>query len=90
MRMVAGKRYFGEDEGDEEAKRFREIMEEAMLLGFEKKFVRLGKNMDEFLQGLIEEHRRDHSRNAMISHLLSLQQSQPEYYADQIIKGLIM
>ncbi|KAF3964792.1 hypothetical protein CMV_010955 [Castanea mollissima] len=26
----------------------------------------------------------------MIDHLLSLQESQPEYYTDQIIKGLIL
>ncbi|KAF5930729.1 hypothetical protein HYC85_031602 [Camellia sinensis] len=45
--------------------------------------------MDAFLQGLIDEHRRDKSKNTMIDHLLSLQESQPEYYADEIIKGLI-
>ncbi|RVX23855.1 Cytochrome P450 81E8 [Vitis vinifera] len=44
--------------------------------------------------GLIDEHRSDRSslesRNTMIDHLLSLQKSQPEYYTDEIIKGLIM
>ncbi|KAF5961919.1 cytochrome P450 81D11-like [Camellia sinensis] len=33
--------------------------------------------------------RRDKSKNTMIDHLLSLQESQPEYYTDDIIKGLI-
>ena len=49
--------------------------------------------MDEFLQGLIEEHRKNdgsQSQNTMIDHLLSLQESQPEYYTDQIIKGLVL
>ncbi|KAI6695171.1 hypothetical protein NL676_022881 [Syzygium grande] len=30
------------------------------------------------------------SKNTMLDHLLSLQESQPEYYTDQIIKGLIL
>ncbi|GMP89857.1 hypothetical protein CsSME_00041236 [Camellia sinensis var. sinensis] len=56
---------------------------------FEKNLGILYKKMDAFLQGLIDEHRRDKSKNTMIDHLLSLQESQPEYYADEIIKGLI-
>lgn len=59
--------------------------------GYENRVRRLGKRMDAFLQGLIDEHRRNtESRNTMIDHLLSLQQTQPEYYTDQIIKGLIL
>ncbi|KAH7566649.1 hypothetical protein JRO89_XS08G0208800 [Xanthoceras sorbifolium] len=58
---------------------------------FEKKLSKLGRRMDAFLQRLIEEHRRkDGSNNTMIDHLLSLQETQPEYYTDQIIKGLIL
>nr|GMC62748.1 cytochrome P450 81E8-like [Ipomoea batatas] len=56
----------------------------------EKNLKKLSERMDSFLQGLIDEHRRDKSRNTMIDHLLSLQESQPEYYTDQIIKGLMM
>ncbi|CAL5353227.1 unnamed protein product [Camellia sinensis] len=56
---------------------------------FEKNLGILYKKMDAFLQGLIDEHRRDKSKNTMIDHLLSLQESQPEYYADELIKGLI-
>ncbi|CAL5424670.1 unnamed protein product [Camellia sinensis] len=56
---------------------------------FEKNLGILYKKMDAFLQGLIDEHRRDKSKNTMIDHLLSLQESQPEYYTDEIIKGLI-
>ncbi|VFQ75312.1 unnamed protein product [Cuscuta campestris] len=51
---------------------------------------RVSEKMDSFLQGLVDEHRRDSGRNSMINHLLSMQDSQPEYYTDQIIKGLMM
>ncbi|KAF5961369.1 hypothetical protein HYC85_002578 [Camellia sinensis] len=56
---------------------------------FEKNLMRLHKKMDDFLQGLIDEHTRDKSKNNMIDHLLSLQESQPQYYTDEIIRGLI-
>ncbi|KAM1169544.1 hypothetical protein TB2_030861 [Malus domestica] len=112
MRMVAGKRYYGDDLSvdKEEARQFREIMRDAFAYGgaanpadflpvlnwfgvngYEKKVKALAKRADVFLQGLIDE-RRSKGRNgsSMIDHLLSLQESQPEYYTDQIIKGLIM
>ncbi|CAL5419683.1 unnamed protein product [Camellia sinensis] len=112
MRMIAGKRYYGDDDeelsNNEEAKEFREIMRQAFeysgasypgdflpvlkwidYQSFEKNLGRLHKKMDAFLQGLIDEHRRDKSKNTMIDHLLSLQESQPDYYTDDIIKGLI-
>ncbi|KAL5821766.1 hypothetical protein ACOSQ3_023648 [Xanthoceras sorbifolium] len=114
MRMVAGKRYYGDDvEDEEEANRFRKIVKEAAAYGgasnpgdflpilnwidggnFMNKVVSLSKRIDEFLQGLIDEHRSKkvglESTNNMIDHMLSLQESQPEYYTDQIIKGLIL
>ncbi|GMN34497.1 hypothetical protein TIFTF001_004713 [Ficus carica] len=110
MRMVAGKRYYGDDVADEaEAGKFREIMEEVFenagaanpadflpILnwipeGFEKRVTRLAKKTDEFLQRLINEHRsRKESKNTMIVRLLSLQELQPEYYTDQIIKGFVL
>ncbi|KAL5790976.1 hypothetical protein ACOSQ2_005864 [Xanthoceras sorbifolium] len=116
MRMVAGKRYYGddvEDEEEEEAIRFRKIVTEVGEYGgtsnrgdflpilnwidggnFVKKVISLSKRTDEFLQGLIDEHRSKkvslESTNTMIDHMLSLQESQPEDYADQIIKGLIL
>ncbi|KAH7520265.1 hypothetical protein FEM48_Zijuj08G0125700 [Ziziphus jujuba var. spinosa] len=59
--------------------------------GYENRVRRLAKRTDAFLQGLIDEHRRNiESRNTMIDHLLSLQESQPDYYTDQIIKGLVL
>ncbi|KAI4313388.1 hypothetical protein L6164_026375 [Bauhinia variegata] len=113
MRMVSGKRYYGDDcdvSDVEEAKEFREIINEVVRIGgannpadfwpmlgwfdfgdMEKKLQRTSKRADAFLQGLIDEHRQGkESKNTMIDHLLSLQESQPDYYTDQIIKGLIM
>ncbi|KAH7845950.1 hypothetical protein Vadar_007877 [Vaccinium darrowii] len=58
--------------------------------GFEKNLAKTHNRMDRLIQGLIDEHRRDRSKNTMIDHLLSLQESQPEYYTDEIIKGLII
>ncbi|CAK9320424.1 unnamed protein product [Citrullus colocynthis] len=60
--------------------------------GFERKLIQLGKKVDAFLQGLIDEHRRkkEEGRNTMIDHLLSLQESEPDHYNDQIIKGFTM
>ncbi|KAK4393416.1 cytochrome [Sesamum angolense] len=110
MRMVAGKRYYGEEvEDNEEAKRFRDLTKEALELtsasnpgeifpilrwlgwnGLEKKLAVHARKTDEFMQGLLDEHRRGERQNTMVDHLLSLQESQPEYYTDEIITGLIV
>ncbi|KAB1222356.1 Isoflavone 2'-hydroxylase [Morella rubra] len=59
--------------------------------GLEKRLMGLGKKIDAFLEGLIDEKRNSQEKgNTMIDHLLSLQTSQPEYYTDQIIKLLIL
>ncbi|KAJ4823918.1 hypothetical protein Tsubulata_009749 [Turnera subulata] len=56
-----------------------------------KKMSRVGKKMDAFFQRLVDAHRADNKdRNAMIDHLLALQREEPEYYTDEIIKGLIL
>ncbi|KAJ7952801.1 putative Cytochrome P450 [Quillaja saponaria] len=115
MRMISGKRYYGND-GDvtdvEEAKQFRKLIKELLgyggannpedfmptLLklidfnGVTKKLRSLAKRMDALLQGLIEEHRNKNKEesNTMIDHLLSLQHADPQYYTDQIIKGLLL
>lgn len=63
-----------------------------MSKGIERKLIQLGKKVDAFLQGLIDDHRntKEEGRNTMIDHLLSLQQSEPDHYNDQIIKGFIL
>ncbi|GFY93766.1 cytochrome P450, family 81, subfamily H, polypeptide 1 [Actinidia rufa] len=59
--------------------------------GYEKNLRRIHGKMDAILQGLINEHKGDKSgNNSMIDHLLSLQESEPEYYTDAIIRGLIL
>ncbi|XP_022953938.1 cytochrome P450 81E8-like [Cucurbita moschata] len=111
MRMVAGKRYYGDEVTElEEAKEFRQIMETSFRLGsypgdflpflkwvdrqYPKRMKSLGRAIDSLLQNLVDEHRRYQNEgkklDTMISHLLCLQESQPEYYSDEIIKGLIV
>ncbi|XP_020230342.1 cytochrome P450 81E8 [Cajanus cajan] len=112
MRMVCGKRYYGEEHDGtsaEEAKKFRTLMSELSQFGLgsnladfvpvlsffcfsrHRKLAEAGEKLDAFFQGLIDEQRnKKESSNTMIGHLLSSQESQPEYYTDQIIKGLIM
>lgn len=62
--------------------------------GYVKNAVRLGERTDRFLQGLVDEGRRkrteQNSVDTMIDHLLSLQESEPDYYTDQVIKGLML
>ena len=109
IRMVAGKRYYREDVGDEgEARQFRELIGEVFEYSgstnpgdfvpilnwidgsYERKVKKLAKTMDGLLQRMIDENRSKQEGNTMIHHLLSLQQSQPQYYTDQIIKGLML
>ncbi|CAL1372079.1 unnamed protein product [Linum trigynum] len=112
MRMVAGKRFYG-DGDDRGSREFREVLKEVVSLSgatnpadfvpvlrwldggkFEKTVAELARRTDSFLQKLIEEHRskkeRLDSANTMLHHLLALQESEPEYYTDQIIKGLVL
>nr|AJD25197.1 cytochrome P450 CYP81Q41 [Salvia miltiorrhiza] len=106
MRMIAGKRYSGKDgeEGRRFMKLISEVLAAAQASnpqdflpflqwidygGYTKKLASLGKELDDFFESLIDEHRRQR-KNSMIGHLLSLQESQPEFCSDHIIKGLIM
>ncbi|PIM98244.1 Cytochrome P450 CYP2 subfamily [Handroanthus impetiginosus] len=56
--------------------------------GLKKKLSDLGEKLDVIYQNMIEEHRQE-KMNTIIGHLLSLQESDPEFYTDQIIKGFI-
>ncbi|KAL2340136.1 hypothetical protein Fmac_008076 [Flemingia macrophylla] len=60
--------------------------------GLKKRLKRIAERADAFLQNLIEEHRsgKHGSSDTMIDHLLKLGESQPEYYSDHMIKGLIL
>ncbi|KAJ4839298.1 hypothetical protein Tsubulata_021895 [Turnera subulata] len=113
IRMIAGKRYFGEEVEDlEEAKRFHDVIREISevhgasypgdflpilqwfdFLGLKKKMLKLQETSDAFMQGLIEEHRKrkeEGRTKTMIDTMLSLQESEPGSYSDEIIKGLIL
>ncbi|XVF83797.1 hypothetical protein PTKIN_Ptkin16aG0521300 [Pterospermum kingtungense] len=106
MRMVGGKQYSGEEVklhrvihevlnlgispniGD-----FFPYFQWADFIGYKKNLVKLAREIDVLLQGLIDGHRRNkgvfNKENTMISHLLSLQESQPQYYTDEILKGIV-
>ncbi|PIA30155.1 hypothetical protein AQUCO_05700095v1 [Aquilegia coerulea] len=58
--------------------------------GIEKNMSLITKKLDTFLQGLINERRQYKSNDTMIDHLLSLQQSNPKSYTNDIIKGLVL
>ncbi|XP_030462493.1 cytochrome P450 81E8-like [Syzygium oleosum] len=115
MRMIAGKRYYGEGVNVDEAKarEAREVIKQIVgnggisyagdflpilklvdYNGVKKRVVELKEKIDAFIQGLIDEHRRKKGdpelADSMISHLLHLQESQPEDYSDFMIKGLVL
>lgn len=113
MRMISGKRYYGEEidaKDAKEAKEFRETVEEMVKLtgvsnkadylpflrwfdfqNLEKRLQNISNRFDAILNALIYENRsKMKPENTLIDHLLKLQESQPEYYTDQIIKGLIL
>ncbi|XP_047332822.1 cytochrome P450 81Q32-like [Impatiens glandulifera] len=54
----------------------------------EKKLKVLQKKMNSFVQRLITQQRLEKHGDSMIDHLLSLQESQPQYYTDEIIKNI--
>ena len=113
MRMISGKRFYGEEsemKDVKEAKEFRETVAEMLqLMGLsnkgdylpflrwidfenvEKRLKNISKRYDAILSKIIEENRSKKEReNSMIDHLLKLQETQPEYYTDQIIKGMAL
>lgn len=116
MRMIAGKRYYGENvSGSEDARRFKAIVTETLQLSAatnlvdflpfvksaglnktEKRLLILRAKRDKFMQELIEEHRRlrcdsvsEQRSRTMIDVLISLQETEPEYYTDPIIRGMM-
>lgn len=108
MRMIAGKRYDGEDavkveelfrsEGSNMGD-FLPILRWVGVGGFEKKLMALKEKRDVFVQELIEDNRRRmwggsgggeaEGKRTMVEMLLTLQESEPEYYTDQMIRGIM-
>ncbi|MFS7910260.1 putative isoflavone 2'-hydroxylase [Helianthus anomalus] len=63
--------------------------------GLEKSLLKLHKKSDRFIQNLIEKCKSKHSGSKgkatkFIDAMLSLQESEPEYYTDDVIKGNIL
>lgn len=64
--------------------------------GLEKKLIALQEKRDVFFQGLIEQLRKSkgtvvgNKRKTMIEVLLSLQESEPEYYTDAMIRSFVL
>ncbi|KAH6784358.1 cytochrome P450 [Perilla frutescens var. hirtella] len=58
--------------------------------GVEKNLARISAKMDVSLKRLLDEQRRNKDGNTMISHLLLLQESEPEHYTDEFIKCIIL
>ncbi|KAF5188850.1 Cytochrome p450 [Thalictrum thalictroides] len=77
------------------------ILRRIPFLGLEKNLVKISRTRTEFLQSLIDERRRkrssggelideDNKRITLIDGLLSLQETELDYYTDDTIQGLIM
>ncbi|KAG7540041.1 Cytochrome P450 [Arabidopsis thaliana x Arabidopsis arenosa] len=62
------------------------------ITGSEKRIKKIAGRLDEFLQGLVDEKRegKEKRENTMVDHLLRLQETQSEYYTDNIIKGIML
>ncbi|PWA45896.1 cytochrome P450 [Artemisia annua] len=65
------------------------------LSSIEKEMIKLNRKKDSCIQEMIELHRRTRNHSfegskTIIDVLLSLQETEPEYYTDEIIRGLIL
>ncbi|KAF5177049.1 Cytochrome p450 [Thalictrum thalictroides] len=119
MRMIAGKKYYGEGEHMkdlEEAREFQEIVEDTFTLSgasnigdffpllnwigvrsFKERVMSVIGKKDKAMQELIEERRSlrrngfkvEEKKKTVIDVLLSLQETEPDYYTDKMIRGFI-
>ncbi|KAK4726197.1 hypothetical protein R3W88_031114 [Solanum pinnatisectum] len=105
MMMIAGKQYYGDSDEKLEASRsgatnigdFVPLLKWIGANKLEDKVKLLQEKRDKFMQDLIEEHKNrrkgssaEQSNNTMIDVLLSLQDSEPDYYTDEVIRGMGM
>lgn len=61
------------------------------ITDYEKRVKKLAGRVDKFLQSLVDEKRAEKEKgNTVIDRLLALQETQPDYYTDDIIKGIIV
>lgn len=66
------------------------------LNGLEKQLIRMRKEVDVLLQGMVDERRkgmrteRNDANKTLVDVMLSLQEEDPQNYTDNIIKGMIL
>lgn len=61
------------------------------ITDYEKRVKKLAGRVDKFLQSLVDEKRAEKEKgDTVIDRLLALQETQPDYYTDDIIKGIIV
>ena len=61
------------------------------ITDYEKRVKKLAGRVDKFLQSLVDEKRAEIEKgNTVIDRLLALQETQPDYYTDATIKGIIV
>ncbi|KAI3513054.1 hypothetical protein L1887_20379 [Cichorium endivia] len=78
--------------------RIQDLLFNILMRGFQKRLSKLQRESDSFSQTLIEERRSKRQNSSsdegksttFIDAMLSLQESEPEYYTDDIIKGNIL
>lgn len=69
--------------------------------GIEKKLIKTQKERDELLQSLLDEYRESKRENTscdkqvvhtttLVEQLLDLQEAEPDYYTDDVLKGIIL
>ncbi|WMV17056.1 hypothetical protein MTR67_010441, partial [Solanum verrucosum] len=84
MRMVAGKRYYGEEVDSEEANHFRKLMEEVNSYGG-------ASNPADFMPAIfLLFFKSTENKLAKLGKKMDALLQEPEYYTDQIIKGIVL
>ncbi|KAJ0975071.1 hypothetical protein J5N97_017036 [Dioscorea zingiberensis] len=70
-----------------------------LVSGMKRRMLSLGKEMDELFQSLVDERRREcgsvketkeEGKKPVIDVLLEMQEMEPEYYTDELIKGVVL
>ncbi|MFS7948466.1 putative cytochrome P450 [Helianthus anomalus] len=99
-RMMGGKRFYGDLDGGEvisESKTLDMLPNFRWLFAgkFEKRYAAVQKRRDDFMQVWIDEFRagglsggEEKKKKTLLEILLSLQDADPEYYTDEMIKSL--
>nr|BAU59408.1 cytochrome P450 81AG1 [Fallopia sachalinensis] len=103
MRMVAGKRWASSGASEDlfVPSKFMTVCDFFPVLrwvgygGLEKKMRTVWLNRDRFMQGLLDEARNgkegeEKTTSSLVEELLTLQKKEPEYYTDNILKGMLL